>query len=196
MTIEKSETTGRSLSDGRAPGALAAELTDGPRVKNGPVDPAKLPGSWVISDETRRALGTCELFKDFTREQLMQVAALVEERTVEPNEPLLEEGEPAQRLMIVVEGQAVARLSLNQGFISLGMVGPGDVAGWSSLLDGHVYPASVVALTSMRVATIGTSGLSLLMNLDPAIGYPVHRRLSAIFFRQYRGALQAIKTAM
>jgi CRP-like cAMP-binding protein len=126
----------------------------------------------------------------------MQVAALVEVRSLEPDENLLVEGEPARHLMIIVEGQAVAQLGLDHGLISLGLVGPAEVAGWSSLLDRQVYPASVTALTSMRVAVIESSGLTLLMNLDAAIGYPIHRRLSGIFFRQYQSALQAIKIAM
>jgi CRP-like cAMP-binding protein len=166
------------------------------RSKKITTDPTKVPGPWVIPDDTRRALEKCELFKDFTRTQLMQVAALVEERSVQADETLLVEGDPARHVMIVVEGQAVAQLSLNQGLISLGLVGPTEVAGWSSLLEGQVYPASVTALTPMRVATIEASGLTLLMNLDSAIGYPIHRRLSGIFSRQYQSALQAIKTAM
>lgn len=167
-----------------------------PRVQKIPTDLAHVPGPWVIPDDTRRALEKCEIFRDFTRDQLMQVAALVEERTLEPDETLLIEGDPARHLMIIVEGQAVAQLSLDQGLISLGLVGPSEVAGWSSLLDKQVYPASVTALTRMRVAVIEASGLTLLMNLDSAIGYPIHRRLSGIFSRQYQSALQAIKTAM
>ena len=80
--------------------------------------------------------------------------------------------------------------------MSLGLVGPREVVGWWSLLDGQVYPASVTALTPMRVAAFEVSGLTLLMNLDPGIGYPIHRRLSGIFFFQYQTALQAIKTAV
>ncbi|MDP6715012.1 MAG: cyclic nucleotide-binding domain-containing protein [SAR202 cluster bacterium] len=176
--------------------ASAKSASRKPRAQKISTDPASVPGPWVIPDDTRRALEKCELFRDFTRAQLMQVAALVEERTLEPDEVLLVEGEPAQHLMIIVEGQGVAQLNLDQGLISLGLVGPSEVAGWSSLLEGQVYPASVTALTPMRVATFEASGLTLLMNLDPAIGYPIHRRLSGIFFLQYQSALQAIKTAM
>ena len=151
-------------------------------------------GSWVIPDDTRSALEQCELFLDFSRDQLMQVAALVEERTLGPDEMLITEGAPAGHIVVVVDGQAVAQLKLNQGWISL--VGPNEVAGWSAVLEGQVYPASVRALTRMRVACIETAGLTLLMNLDPAIGYPIHRRLSRIFFRQYQDALQAIRTSV
>ncbi len=150
-------------------------------------------GSWVIPDETRSALERCELFLDFSRDQLKQVAALVEERTVRPDEMLLAEGGPASHVMVVVDGQAVAQLKLDQGWLSLALVGPNEVAGWTALLEGQVYPASVMALTRMRVACIETSGLTLLMNLDPSIGYPIHRRLSRIFFRQYQDALQALR---
>jgi CRP-like cAMP-binding protein len=149
----------------------------------------------VIPDDTRSALEQCELFLDFSRDQLMQVAALVEERALRPEEKLLIEGAPASHVMVVVDGQAVAQLKLNGGWISLGLIGPNEVAGWSALLEGQTYPASVMALTRMRVACIETKGLTLLMNLDPAIGYPIHRRLSGIFFRQYHDALQAIRTS-
>jgi CRP-like cAMP-binding protein len=152
-------------------------------------------GSWVIADDTRSALERCELFLDFSRDQLMQVAALVEERTLRADEMLLTEGAPASHIMVLVDGQAVAQLKLNHGWISLGLIGPNEVAGWSALLEGQVYPASVMALTRIRVACIETKGLTLLMNLDPAIGYPIHRRLSSIFFRQYQDALQAIRTS-
>lgn len=153
-------------------------------------------GSWVIPDATRSALEQCELFRDFSRDKLMQVAALVEDRDLRPDEMLLTEGSPASHIMVVVDGQAVAQLKMDKGWISLGLVGPNEVAGWSALLEGQLYPASVRALTQMRVACIETGGLTLLMNLDPAIGYPIHRRLSRIFFRQYQDALQAIRTSV
>ena len=80
--------------------------------------------------------------------------------------------------------------------MSLGLVDPIEIAGWWSLLDRQVYPASVTALTPMRVAAFEASGLTLLMDLDPGIGYPIHRRMSGIFFLQYQTALQAFKTAV
>ena len=47
----------------------------------------------------------------------------------------------------------------------------------------------------MKVARLETSGLILLMNVDPEIGYPVLESLSAIFYMQYEAALSAVKTA-
>ena len=82
---------------------------------------------------------------------------------------------------------------MERGWLSLGLVGPGNAAGWSSLVEGRNYPASVKALTEMQVARIDAKGLLLLMNLEPSIGYPVSRRLSILFCRQYQSALEAFK---
>ena len=177
---------GSELKTKRANRATANSAARKPRVQKISTDSARVPGPWVIPDDTRRALEKCELFRDFTRSQWMQVAALVEERSLEPDEVLLVEGDPANHLMVIVEGQGVAQLRLGQGLMSLGLVGLREVVGWWSLLDGQVYPASVTALTPMRVAAFEVSGLTLLMNLDPGIGYPIHRRLSGIFSSNIR----------
>ncbi len=153
-------------------------------------------GAWVVSDDARTALERCDLFRDLNRDQLMEVAALVEEVSVEPEHSVLDEGAPANHIFVVTKGSGIAQLKLDRGWVSLGLVGPGEVAGWSSLIDGQVYPASVKALTPMSVARIDTSGLTLLMNLEPSIGYPVHRRLSLIFYRQYESALSALKVSV
>ena len=76
--------------------------------------------------------------------------------------------------MVIVEGQGVAQLGLDQGLKSLGLVGPSEVTGWWSLLDGQLYPTSVTALTPILVAAFESSGLTLLINLDPGFGYPIH----------------------
>ena len=166
------------------------------RRSKGKFDPTRMSGALVISDEARLALEHCPVFQALNRNELMAVAALVEETSVEANEMLLMEGEPARYFYIVIKGQGAAQVQTERGWLSLGLVGPGQAAGWSSLMGGSVvYPASVKALTDMKVARIETSGLLLLMNVDPKIGYPVLKSLSAIFYVQYEAALSAAKTA-
>ena len=153
-------------------------------------------GAWTISDDARGALGRSQLFLDIDVQELMQVAALVEEAVVAQGDMLLREGDEARNLFVVVAGSGVAQLKLDGGWVSLGAVGPGHVAGWSSLVGGSVHPASVVALTAMRVARMEVGGLKLLMDLHPAIGYSVHRGLCSIFYQQYRTALEAVRAGI
>ncbi len=157
---------------------------------------ARTPDRRAVSDDARIALEKCELFQDLSGPRLMEVAALVEERSLQPDEKLLHEGETARYLFVIVEGRGIAHLKLDQGWISLGLVGPGEVAGWSSLIDGQLYPATIKVMTPMRVARIETRGLMLLMSLEPEIGYPIHKRLSSIFYRQYQAALAALQTTV
>ena len=188
--------SGTSIPQGRSKliDAMHEEIgSSRPKRQRGKIDPTRVQGAWVISDASRIALEASELFEDLTREQRMEVAALVEEHTVEPGELLLNEGDPAQYIIIIAEGRGVAQIKTDNGWLSLGLVGPKDAAGWSSLLEGKTYPASVKALTPMRIARIEEKNLKLLMNLQPAIGYTIHRRLSTIFHRQYEEALKALK---
>ena len=198
----KGKGTGRTASAGELPaGSRPDSGRDvGPaqsarsRRRRRKTDPSRMWGAWVIANNTRDAVERCELFQDIGRDKLMEVAALIEEISLQADEFLLREGDAAKHIFVVVEGHGIAQLKLDRGWISLGLVAPGQVAGWSSLVDGRMYPASVKALTPMRAARIEAGGLTLLMNLEPEIGYPVHRRLSSIFFRQYEAALNAVRT--
>ena len=194
MADDESTTKNKSNPTGTAE-KPSSKVGGSSRRRRGKVDPTRMNGALVISDEAKEALESCELFRELDRHQLMAVAALVEEHAIDPSEILIGEGEPARYLYIVIEGRGVAHVELAHGLMSLGLVGPGEAAGWSSLVDGQVYPATVKALTSMRVIRIETSGLTLLLNLEPDIGYPVHRSLSSIFYRQYNSALGALKTS-
>jgi hypothetical protein len=160
--------------------AVQGNSADGPRSRRTRrSDPTRMQGALVISDGTWQALERCELFRKLDRQPLMAVAALVEEDSIAASDTLIAEGESAKQLYVVVEGRGVAQVELERGWLSLGLVGPTDAAGWSSLIEGQVYPASVKALTPMRVARIEASGLILLMNLEPRIGYLIHKSLRA-----------------
>ena len=154
----------------------------------------KIDSAWAISDRTRASLARCELFQDLKAGQLMEIAAHIEECSLQPDELLVREGDTARYLFVVVEGRAVAQMEMYAGWMSLGTIGPSDAAGWSSLVGAPVYPASVKAVTPIQAARIDTRGLALLMSRDPSIGYLINRRLSLIFCRQYHAALEALKT--
>lgn len=126
---------------------------------------------------------------------MQEVAALVEGIDIQPDGQLITEGESAQYLYIVMEGRGVAQLDMYRGWLSLMLIGPNDVAGWSSLMSSQVYPASLKALTPMRLSRIEARGQTLLMNLGSSIGHPVTRRLASFFCRQYHATLEAFKTS-
>jgi CRP-like cAMP-binding protein len=147
----------------------------------------------IISNEAKDALLSCELFTDVTEDQIREVAALVEEVDLAPGEVLLRAGDPAEYLFVVIKGRGVAQLEMDRGLLSLGLIGPHDTAGWAALIQGQIYPASVRALTAMRVARLEAEAMSVLMGLNRAVGYKVQKRLSTVFYRQYQAALETFR---
>ena len=106
---------------------------------------------------------------------------------------MLRAGDPARYLFVVIKGRGVAQLELDRGLLSLGLIGPKDTAGWAALIEGQTYPASVRALTAMKVARLEAEAMSVLMGLNRSVGYKVQKRLSAVFYRQYQAALETFK---
>jgi CRP-like cAMP-binding protein len=151
--------------------------------------------AWAKLDRAQGSLEQCELFQDLSTRELMEVAALAEEIQLKADTLLLKESEPARYLYIVLEGRGVAQLKMGGAFLSLGLVGPEDAAGWSSMVEDQTYPASVRALSPMRVARIDAGRLARLMELDTSMGYSVGKRLSLLFCGQYKGALEAFRTS-
>ena len=45
------------------------------------------------------------------------------------------EGKEARYLFVIVEGRGIAQLKMHRGCLSLGLVGPGEAAGWSSVAE-------------------------------------------------------------
>jgi CRP-like cAMP-binding protein len=151
--------------------------------------------AWALLDRAQEGFGTCDLFRDLETRQLVELAALADEVVLKPDELLLTEGEPARHLFVVLEGRGVAQLKLAHGSMSLGLVGPKEAAGWSSMVGDDVYPATVKALTVMRAARIDARRLARLMEIDTSLGYVIGRSLSQLFCRQYKSALDAFKAA-
>ena len=152
--------------------------------------------AWARLDRVQEGLQKCELFRDLQTRQFVEIATLAEEVKLKPNQMLLVEAEQARYIFVILEGRAVAQLETSQGFLSLGLVGPADAAGWTSLVGDQVYPASVKALTPLRAARIDASRLARLMDIEPAMGYTVGKRLSRLFCLQYKAALEAFKTSL
>ena len=53
------------------------------------------------------------------------------------------------------------------GYIEIGRLGPGDVVGELSLIDGQVRSASVRAITDVRVLEIASDDFRTLVNTSP-----------------------------
>jgi CRP/FNR family cyclic AMP-dependent transcriptional regulator len=104
------------------------------------------------------------LFSDLDDEQLDVLAAGAKEFTVAAGKPLIQRGEPGSGVFVLEEGRAV--VDAPEGSSELG---PGDVFGERSLLDGGGRTARVRAETDVRAIAISRPELEQVIAAHPQL---------------------------
>jgi CRP-like cAMP-binding protein len=89
---------------------------------------------------------------------------------------LMREGRPTRDLGLIVEGRLAVRDRIGSDDVTLLTLEPGDVFGWSAVLDG-VSTASIVALDGARVLLFAREPLLRVLDADPGLAAVVYRRL-------------------
>jgi cyclic nucleotide-binding protein len=86
---------------------------------------------------------------------LMQRGATLGRRKLKPDETLVEEGEPADELYLVLDGVLAAEVKGEE----IAQVGPGAILGESAIVEGGRRNATLRACTPARVAVIAADQL-------------------------------------
>lgn len=97
------------------------------------------------------ALREAEIFGEIAGEDLMPVAALAEEARFEPGETFVREGEAADCLYIVVEGEFAVSI---EGAGHIDRRGPGSVVGEMAIVS-RIRSASCTAVDDVLALRIG-----------------------------------------
>lgn len=145
----------------------------------------------TIAIETLRQY---ELFEDFDDEELEAVTRLCHQATCAEGEKLLIEGQPAERLFIVVQGKLSLekRLQLGRGaktrLTTLGYVGVGRTAGWSTLVPPHVYTSTAVCVEPTQLIVFDGPALRRLMEQNPRIGHKMMNLVATLIQNRYQNA--------
>lgn len=134
----------------------------------------------VSLGETVRMLDSVPLFAGLTKRQLNAIAKLVDHVSFKPGDVLVKELEVGRRLIVIQEGTAEVRrreaVDLAEGIVHatgrrLATVGPGDVVGELSLIDGKPTSASVVADTPLEAFVLYRTRFNKLLQTTPQL-YP------------------------
>jgi CRP-like cAMP-binding protein len=113
----------------------------------------------------RERLRALLLFSDLDDEQLDVLADGAREFTVAAGQPLIQRGDPGSGVFVLEEGRAV--VDAPEGTRELG---PGDVFGERSLLDGGERTARVLAQTEVRCIAIPRPELEQVIAAHPQLG--------------------------
>ncbi len=133
--------------------------------------------------EMLQVLRGVPLFSGLTKRQLSGLTRVVTHMTFEPGAVLLKELRHGQRLIIIRSGTAAVTRQgiivregttggIQQGQLRrIGTVGPGDIVGELSLVDGKPTTASVVAETPVDAVVLYRTDFEKLLASTPQL-YP------------------------
>jgi CRP-like cAMP-binding protein len=126
----------------------------------------------MISSELLRRY---PFFAMLTDDQLKAVAMISEEKTYPKETLLVKENTPANKLILLLEGDVdLVYSGGGEGAISNALVGSiaqGEMLGVSSLIEPYVYISSARATAPVKVVEIDGLAVRALMQLDKMLGY-------------------------
>lgn len=125
------------------------------------------------------ALRDVRFLHDIDNQHLLMVAEVTRMRDVETGEVLFREGEVPQDVFLVVSGSVALDINTpGGGSRRIMAVGPGEILGWSALLEQTQMTATATTLCHAKVAQINTGQLLTICRRNPRFGYELLRRTS------------------
>ncbi len=105
----------------------------------------------MVDERVVDFLSKVPLFQDLKRRQLESLARLVGEKTYQPGETIVRQGQGGVGLFIIESGKAeVLRQAADGSEVAVNTLGPGDFFGELALLDDGPRTASVIAVEPTR----------------------------------------------
>ena len=131
---------------------------------------------------TLATLKGIQFLRGVSDEHLEQIASISEFRDYEPGEIVFRKGDAADCMYLVVFGKLSIELCVTDSDCKrIVSVGPGEMLGWSSLLDRPRMAALSRAKEPTRLVRVDSAKLLAICDEDPAFGYMfTHRAMLAL----------------
>ena len=146
-------------------------------------------------------LRTQSLFADLNEEQLEQISMRIQRRTFAPGVTLFHQDMPGTMMYMIESGSVrVISIGLTGQELTLNVLGPGEIFGELSILDGEQRSATALTLDNTVVWLVSQSDLKEFMREYPTVNQAMiqilvervratARRLEAMTFQDVLGRL-------
>ena len=105
------------------------------------------------------------------------------------------QGEPAEFIYVVLEGEVLLRLPGKGGLsVPIDVATAGTMFGSCMCFDIKTYSTTAQCTQDSKLLKIEAVALSDLMDEDLRIGYAMQRRLSQIYFKRYLDTMSKLQT--
>ncbi len=128
-------------------------------------------------------------FAQVSDESLKAVAMLADEKKVSAGAHLFGEGDPADSMNIIVQGEVNIQYILGSGERrTVDTLVDGDILGWSALVEPYRYTAVGTASKDTQLVSIRAKSLRDLCEKDPLLGYRLTTQIAKLLAHRLEGA--------
>jgi CRP-like cAMP-binding protein len=121
-------------------------------------------------------LGTHKFAQGLTDSQVATLVAMAEEVTFEDNEVILESGQRSGSFYLLTEGSVAVELRAPTYVVCVEAIGPGQLFGWSALLDHQDTLFQVRARQHTTALRLDGARLKAACQADSQLGNEVRQR--------------------
>ena len=132
-------------------------------------------------------LSETELFKGIDSEVMNKITAICSEEDHPKDTVLFKKDEDAQSLFILKKG-TVNLVIQNGGTLATPLSDPGEVFGWSCMVESGVYTASGICATDSKIVKIDRDKLDEIFDQHPRAGMVIIKRLGSVFSKRISNA--------
>ena len=148
-----------------------------------PSDPAE-QGS-ARSQPLYNLIAQQPFFKGLNPQQLQVLTESAMEMQFKPGQLILQEGSPANRFYIILEGKvAIESEQKERGMVALQTLGPGDDVVWSWLFPPYDLHLSARALEPTKTIFFYGTRLRAHCEQDHELGYQLMKRIAAVVIQR------------
>ena len=101
-------------------------------------------------------------------------------------EAIAREGDPAEAMYVVVSGLVGLRLHQRERDLTIATLGPGDLLGWSWMVEPNTWQFDAVALEGTTLLRLGVDALRALIGSDPIAGVEITQVMVVMLARRLR----------
>jgi CRP-like cAMP-binding protein len=112
--------------------------------------------------------------------QIAALASIASQVTFEEGQVVLADREQSRAFFLVLKGSVSVELSGPNFRVSVQALGPGQVFGWSALLNDHDTLFQVRAREFTKAARLESEALKAACNADPLLGKEILQRVLAV----------------
>ena len=141
----------------------------------------------------RTLIAQQQFFAGFSEAHLTLFAEAAREMHFEAGESIMEEGSPANRFYLIMEGKVVLGAELeDRGIVPVQTLGRGDNLGWAWLFPPYHLHLSARALSPVRVIFFYGTWLRDEAEKDHEFGYQLMKRVAEVVIQRLRATQQRL----